>query len=972
MAIGAAFLLSGAAALVYELLWFRLMGHLFGSTATATATLLAAYLFGLGAGAWLFGVALDRPIGKHLVALYVGCEIVIGLYGLASSHLLERGGALFAGVHSWADGSAGKLLFGRFLVSFLLVALPTTLMGGTFPLMVTLLRRGGGDLGGSAGRAYAWNTAGAAAGALAVPFVLLPAFGLTRSLALAAACNLGAAALAGVAARGFAPDRDARGREDELADTSAAPVQALRGFSLHVRLLTAFLMSSFAAIALETVWARHMGILFGAKIHVFAFVLVSYLVGLFAGGALYARLAGRGASASGLFMGGLAVAALATLATTPFLDRMILPQVTMMIGAGVGYGTFLGTTLLTIFAVVVVPAAAFGTVFPAAIALVGGDTRRAGSAIGLTYVVNTLGTVLGALVAGFFLVPSVGTQRTLEICALSLAAALVIAPSTVRSEGAASARTSPRAFALRHGAWGVVLLACAIFLAPRWDWRLAHTQYVKDPRGFVTRYQAGTLQALVDSYALVHFQEGTEATVSVCRFQDGSRSLYVNGKADASNILGDMVVQRLLGIVPALFHPAPKEALVIGVGSGTTVAMLRRFGLTRIDAAEISPEVVDAARLHFREINEGALDDRAVRLILDDGRNVVHYAPAGSYDLVVSEPSNPWMSGVSGLFTDEFFQEVRRALRPGGIACQWFHLYTMSPEHLKLIVRTFRASFPDSALFLTRDRRFNGDLILIGSNGPLALARLPEDRTVPARIQLALGEILNSGNQAILSGLAMGPAELAAFGGAGPLNSDDRPRLELEAPVDLFEADSEAALEALLQEREIFLPVAPVAGAETFASGAEADGFAITTQDADQSASRSGVTVLTRQPLGPEPIRWVLLGRTLESRDATIDLAYLVRPLGIPDELEAIARTLAGDAPAAIAPIVVHGHDGIAATSEEGRGGTLVLGWACPERKRAYFVRRRLHEGFSGNGDSAAALAARFSCRHDPNQDAPR
>src|SRR5947208_9604005 len=147
------------------------------------------------------------------------------------------------------------------------------------------------------------------------------------------------------------------------------------------------------------------------------------------------------------------------------------------------------------------------------------------------------------------------------------------------------------------------------------------------------------------------------------------------------------------------------------------------------------------------------------------------------------------MAGVSALFTDEFFAEVAEKLRPGGVACQWFHLYTMSPEHVRLLVRTFRKSFPQSAIFLTHSRRFDGDMIVIGCKGPLRLARLPDDPAVPARIQLALSEVLNAGSAPILSGLVAGPVEAAEYAGEGRLNTDDRPVLELEAPADLFHSD---------------------------------------------------------------------------------------------------------------------------------------------------------------------------------------
>lgn len=970
--IAAAFFLSGAAALVYELLWFRLLAHVMGSTATATATLLAAYLFGLGLGAWIFGALADR-MASRAAFLYVAAECGIGLYGLASREVLARGSSLYAFVHAWVADSPGALLAGRFVVSFVLVALPTTLMGGTFPLMVRLLRDRGRQTGRAAGTAYAVNTAGAAAGTLALPFLLLPSLGVGWSLAAAAGANGLAALLVLWAAR--ARSAVARAAEEPGPGPStaslgrAAPLAASPGArGSAVALLVSFFLSSFAALALETVWTRHLGIFFGTKIHVFAFVLFAYLVGLFLGGSLYAPLCAKVRSPAALLHGGLFAAALGVAIPIPLLDRISLPQVELMIRLGVSYGSFLLTTGIVILALVLVPAVGFGIVFPAVVDLLFRDGRRTGSSVGTAYVVNTIGTSLGAPIAGFLLVPWWGSQRTLELCALLLALALAIAPGAPRGK---RGRWRPL---WRYAAAAVFPI---LFLLPRWDWKLAHSQYVKDPPGFVERYKDGTLWPIVVSYDIESFVEGAEATVSVCKFSNGSRCLYVNGKTDASNILVDMVVQRLLGIVPALFHPAPQRALVIGVGSGTTVAMLHRFGIPKIDAAEISPEVAEAARRFFEPINEGVLDAPGVSVHLDDGRNFLHFQPPASYDIIVSEPSNPWMAGVSGLFTDEFFAEVESKLRPGGIVCQWFHLYSMSPEHVRLLVRTFRRRFPQSALFLTCSRHIDGDMILIGSKGPLRLARLPEDPAVPARIKLALSEVLNAGDAGILRGFAGGPVETAAFAGEGPNNTDDHPILELEAPADLFDRDIPKTVEALVgSHAEMFLSAGPTEEESSAASELARDGLAPMPGASLGRETRRGATVLTKLPATTEPLRWVLLGRELEEGSATTDVYRLARPLGVDDEMEMIVKVLAGPGAATFATAIsVHDHATSAArapvakTNPAGSGAsgrrTVVVGWACPVRRRAYFLRERIAPS-DGRSDEeiASELTRRFPCEH--------
>ena len=972
--LGAAFFLSGAAALVYELLWFRLLAHVMGSTATATATLLAAYLFGLGLGAWIFGRLADRTT-LRAGTLYGGAELGIGFYGVASKALFATGAWLYALVHAWAADSPGRLLAGRFLVSFVLVALPTTLMGGTFPLMVRLLRESGREMGRAAGSAYAVNTAGAAVGTLALPFVLLPWLGVGWSLIGAAGANGAAALLA------FQWTRMGSGVPARTGQAAPAPAPAARAPHAKVLpLLVSFFLSSFAALGFETVWTRHLSIFFGTKIHIFAFVLFAYLIGLFLGGGLYARLSARGHDPVRLLHRGLLGAALGAAIPIPLLDRISLPQVEMMMRMGVTHGLFLLTTGIVILALVLVPATGFGVVFPAVVDLLFRGGRRTGSSVGMAYVVNTLGTSLGAPVAGFLLVPKIGSQRTLELCVVLVAAALALAPGFSRGKGG---RWRPL---WRYGAAAAFLV---VFLLPRWDWKLAHSQYVKDPPTFVERYRDGSLWPIVVSYDIESLAEGAEATVSVCKFSNGSRSLYINGKADASNILADMVQQRLLGIVPALFHPSPQRALIIGVGSGTTVAMLHRFGIPHVDAAEISPEVADAARRYFEPINEGSLDAPGVSLRVDDGRSFLRFQPAASYDIIVSEPSNPWMAGVSALFTDEFFAEVEAKLKPGGIAGQWFHLYSMSTDHVRLLVRTFRRRFPNCALFLTRSRHIEGDMILIGSKGPLRLARLPGGEEVPPRIKLALSEILNAGDAGILSGLAGGPEESGAFAGEGPTNTDDHPILELEAPADLFDRTQlSKTVEALVgKKREIFLTAGPTEGESPAVAELARDGFAPSPDAAAWRETRRGALVLTRLPAETDPLRWVLLGRTFEGQADATEALWLARPLGIDDELGAIVKELAGVGAASVpSPITVNGHEtavaratprtapvaalervSTAAPGREPDGRTIVIGWACPVRRRAFFLRERVAPADSRTDDAIAAeLVRRFPCDHGP------
>lgn len=979
--LAGAFFLSGASALIYEILWFRLLGHIFGSTATAASTLLAAYLFGLGLGAWIFGRISDR-VGR-LPMLYACVEAAIGVYGIASHFLLERGAALYASTYDWASVSGGRLLFTRFALSFLLIVIPTTLMGGTFPLMVQMLKGARVDVGRATGRAYAINTAGAAWGTLGLPAFLLPGFGVTYSLAIAALSNFGAAALVAFEARKTIEPRALPSSAPGSAPAPApAPAEgpARSGKSANGLLLIAFFLSSFASIALENVWTRHLSFFFGAQTWTFAFVLFAYLVGLFLGGAAYARFSGV-VRPETLLGRGLLIAAVGVAVPIPFLGYVAIPQIKMMLVLGISNGTFLFTTGLLTIGLVLVPAFGFGLVFPSVVDLLARSGRRTGASVGLTYVVNTAGTTLGALGAGFWLVPRYGSQRTLELMVLLIGVALALsAPIAAKQREARAARAPGRRDgevpgtegargAIRYAALGGFLV---LLILPRWNWAFAHAQYAKDPLSFLEKYQNGSLWRIIANYKIPYLKEGTEATVSICEFGGGLRSLYVNGKPDASNIPDDMVAQRLLACVPALFHPDPRKALVIGVGSGTTVATLGRFPVESIDAAEISPEVGDAAKTFFTDVNEGFLTNPRVVMRLDDGRNFLHFRPSNTYDIIISEPSNPWMAGVSALFTDEFFADVHDKLRPGGIFCQWFHYYNMSMDHIRLLARTFHQRFPDSALFVIRGTRPTGDILVIGSKGPMRLARTPEDPSLPADVRAALVEVGNGTTQQILSGLVAGPGDFQAFGGHGALNVDDLPVLEFEAPADRFGTDFYGNLSSLLTSFEkTFLPAGPALDASPAPLEAARDGFEMPRGVPAGAETRRGFLVLTHFRTGGDDLaRWALAGREFEDAGSTTGLYRLARTLARPDEHVDIASALAGAGVVSRDEQLVNGHSGIRVVAESAGRRTVVIGWSCPVQNRAFFVFKSA-PATGDAGDAAAVaddLAARFPCRHSPTQ----
>jgi spermidine synthase len=381
----------------------------------------------------------------------------------------------------------------------------------------------------------------------------------------------------------------------------------------------------------------------------------------------------------------------------------------------------------------------------------------------LVYAVNTFAAVAGALAAGFLFIPLLGLEQTLRlVSALLILAALV---------AALWGRLSPRArvIAALPPAGAVAML----IWSPPWDRELlASGAYLYAPDVPPDL----ELEPALKAGTLLYYRDGAASTVSVKRLT-GTLSLAIDGKVDASSS-GDMLTQKVLAHLPLLLHPTPRDVAIIGLGSGVTLAAALLHPVARADVLEISPEVVEASRF-FAVENRNALADPRTRLILGDGRSHLLLS-ARKYDVIISEPSNPWMAGVAALFTREFFAAARDRLAPGGIICQWTHVYDISDSDLRSIVATFASAFPDGTMWLIGE----SDLLLVASTVPLDAALSNFDAQWQRRPAVAadLRGVSALEPFALWSMFIGGPRELQQYAGKAPVQTDDRMALEFSGP----------------------------------------------------------------------------------------------------------------------------------------------------------------------------------------------
>ena len=696
------FFLSGATGLVYELLWVRVLYQTFGSTIQSVTTVVAAYMGGLGLGAWLLGRLVDRR--PNPAALYGRLEIAIGAFGILSPFVLGLAHRLYLGIAGAASLGTGASMALRFGLAALVLLIPTTLMGGTLPVLTrAFMGDDRSSLRPSLGRLYGFNTLGAVAGTALAGFFLIEVVGVRASLWLTAAVNLAIGAAALWLGKEASPTDP--GRQPGVVNQGAAP-DLVRNIALALLAITAF-----ASLLDEIAWTRVLVMIVGGSTYAFTLILLVFLLGIGLGSVLVARRSGpRGetAAAAALAQGltgvgaallfvffGLLPAYIITVFQIP--DLGAIPRLLLM---GVAIG-----------AVVLIPAVGMGTSFPLLAELTARD-RASGEDVGAAYALNTLGSILGATLTGFVLVVAWGAQATLRVgLVLNGVAALVLAWAAARGIAEHSLEDKRiRVRVLSAGVLATIALVVAV-AAPGWSTRLIDLGPTIYARGHMSPAEQ---RAFLEHRGVrqLTFREGWNATVSVWDGEAG-RSLRVNGKVDASN-RGDMGTQIMLGLAPVAARPNATSALAIGFGSGVTTRILAAVpGMTRVRVVEIEPAVLEMDSL-FHDVNDTVLRRPNVTAIVDDARSALQLQRE-RFDVIVSEPSNPWLAGVATLYTPEFFRIVRSRLSDDGVFCQWVQLYQLPLPIVAGIVRNVREVFPNVHVWFGESH----DLLVLASPRPL-------------------------------------------------------------------------------------------------------------------------------------------------------------------------------------------------------------------------------------------------------------
>jgi len=808
------FFLSGAAALAYQVVWVRSLQLVFGGSHFAVTAVLSVFMAGLALGSHLLGKRVDAL--RRPLRVYGILELGIGVFAVLFLLLTEFYPYLYLPLARVAEENTLYLSFLRVMFAMIAMIVPTTLMGGTLPVLTKFASEHSRQGREHVSFLYGFNTLGAVAGTLLAGFVLLPKFGVSNTSAIAIATNvfIGLASVVLAQRRIFpevertesSADHRFGAKESDL--ENRARVSARPSVSVEP-VLWGIGISGFCALGYEVLWTRVLAMVVGASVYSFTVMLVSFLTGIALGSKAFGffikgypgacRTPGRAVLLFGSVQVLIGLTALVVTYYIRDLPSHAIRIQNYLLGTAIGKFEFRqGANFAVAFSHMFVPAFFMGVAFPMAGKIRADGGKSPGDAIGEVLTYNTIGAILGSALSGFFLVYLFGIERSLQFLALiNVGGGVLIACSAwkrpVATWGTAVATAAViAALALHPGLWKM------------WDLKY-FAIYRNNTRGaFNTDFN---MKDAMENSDVLYYAEGVQATVSAIKVKGGSQAFITNGRIEASNQKEDIQCQYTLGHLPMLLNKHPRKVFVLGTGSGMTVgATSVHPGVEEIVLAEIEPKVLGVART-FSRYNHDVLDNPKLRIVFNDGRNYL-MTTKKKFDVITADPIHPWFSGAGYLYAAEYFRLAAEHLAPGGIACQWLPIYELSVDDLKCVVKTFSESFRYTMLWLTRN-----DAVLVGSNDPIVIDEQDLGRRIAARGVLDDLKSVDMGSaEDFLTYFVMGTRGMNAFGSGGVINTDDNLYLEFSAPMSMDVPTQGRNALAMYRHRESLLPYLLPAG----------------------------------------------------------------------------------------------------------------------------------------------------------------
>jgi len=680
------FFFSGISSLIYQVVWTRMLTLVFGHTIYSVSVVLSAFMAGLGLGSYLWGRTIDK-VGSPLL-IYGKIELLIGLTAGFLSLLFSKFQPAYVWFYHWLPDFFFQTGLLKTALAFSLVLIPTILMGATLPIMAKYFVKEKSHTGQQVGYLYSINTFGAAAGCLLAGYFLVERLGVLQTALLAASINIFIGIFCMLVFKKYEP-----GTPIDLSIPKPELLSIQLGKTNLIWITTSF-FCGFTSLAYEVVWTRILVFGIGSTVYSFSLMLANFLLGITVGGLLIVPVFKRN-----------------------FDFRILLTLFQFGIGFYVIFSIYQSNWILSSFirplklespisefwinmqnasALMSVPTILFGMSFPVLTHLVTRESEKIGSSLGIIYGINTFGGILGSLVAGYLLLPNFGSQQTLIFLAMLnfLTGVLLFATSSYFT------------VLVRKGAAITVFGLIILMLLGMPEDLL---------KGIFMRNSFGK----ADPEKLLYLDEGLTTTVAVFNTDDDNfgikrKSLILNGVNMSANHIVSRKYMTLLSYIPLLLNENPKDVLVICFGTGLTSGVSGVYpGIDSVDAVDISPGVFSAGHL-FSDTNYDAVTNPKINKVVQDGRNYL-LTTSKTYDVITAEPPPPTNAGAVNLYTKEYYELTKKALKPGGIVSQWIPLHSQTEAHIYEHFQTFLDSFP----YVIGWYPVKQELILIGSNDPI-------------------------------------------------------------------------------------------------------------------------------------------------------------------------------------------------------------------------------------------------------------
>jgi spermidine synthase len=762
----ALFFLSGTGGLVLQVLWMYQLGLVFGNAAYATAATLSAFFLGLALGGAFWGRISERF--RRPLAAYGLLEIAIAAAALLWMPALDFYETRYAVMTALLGDLPGGVVIGKFLFSTSLLLLPTFLMGGTFPVLTHFLVRDQRHLGRRGTALYAFNTLGAALGALLAGFYLLPKLGVQRAyftaVVLLTAVGIAALILDRLRAPKASRTDDARANregsasvpdgEESSSPRATGPASAVGGRWIAVLAVA----SGFLTLAAETLWTRMFAQVLQNSVYSFSAILVVFLIALAIGGLLAHGLA-RTAWSPRRVVSGLLLSGALLVGLSPMVFEWATGGVAY-IAPRASWEGYLAAVFLRVALVVLPPTVIMGAIFPFLLKASPRTEQSTGRIVGRLVLLNSLGAVAGPIIAGFILLEFVGLWITIKIVAMAYGVLALFVSGLREDRVRDDSQRKSHLWNRRRARLTIAAVTLAGVLAI--------------PNPPVVRLEPGeTLRAV---------WQASDGVVSVVE-QSGNIQL----RLDNFYALGDSrssLVEQMQAHVPLLIHPDPNNVLFLGLGTGVTAGASLIYPVERVVAAELVPNVARAADLYFSPWANGLFEDTRVEIVTDDARNYL-LGSTETFDVIVGDLFTPWHAGTGSLYTVEQFELVREHLEPGGVFAQWLPLYQLTSEGFETIAATFASVFPQVTVWRSDFSESRASIALVGQAAGARLdqaALLRNSRILAGTADTDADADADADHMATLfyvGNLTTAPDRFSGH----TLNTDDRRVVELRAPV---------------------------------------------------------------------------------------------------------------------------------------------------------------------------------------------